>query len=395
MSGSGLLLQRGPLRYLARIVAGTPPPLRVGVRVQLRPLGPLPTAAADGPPGPPVVRAGLVRAGSRPAAVTVELRPLPRPVPTVRPAELPVRPARALPTVLEALAPDGTRLRFLVRSMAPPGAPLPPAEGAGGEHDGPGPLTARVIAGAGGARRLLELGELRLPLTAEAGGLEPGTGLRLQLATRPAGPSPATADGPQAADAPAAALVRPLHGFPAPAAGTPPATRDLADALSRVLLPLAAAGDDAGSAADGTPPEAGRGASSARAELPPRTGTWLVGGLSGETALLRAGFEPGGEDETGDRARRKRTPPRRLYVELDLSRLGRVRLELDATGGPRRLLLRSERPLPERCRAGIADFFGAALEAAGRPGQLVFARLAPSADASGSGIVPTGPGLWA
>ncbi len=70
-----------------------------------------------------------------------------------------------------------------------------------------------------------------------------------------------------------------------------------------------------------------------------------------------------------------------LRITLALQHLGPIRLELLAAPRGRHLVVRSARPLPQEARRTIADLFGAALELAGQPGRLLFARL--DADAGG------------
>ena len=77
-----------------------------------------------------------------------------------------------------------------------------------------------------------------------------------------------------------------------------------------------------------------------------------------------------------------------LRITLALPRLGPIRLELVAAPRGRHLVVRSTHPLPDEARRAIADLFGAALELAGQPGRLLFARL--DADAGGRAQ----RGLW-
>ena len=68
----------------------------------------------------------------------------------------------------------------------------------------------------------------------------------------------------------------------------------------------------------------------------------------------------------------------RLVLTLDLSRLGRVVLDLAAAPGRLRLAIGTVEPLPQKLRAALAETFVAAAELAGLEPALVF-RAAPAA----------------
>ena len=203
-------------------------------------------------------------------------------------------------------------------------------------------LAARMMEAAEGSRGREEL-TLRLESAA-------GSGRVLHL--RPARKLPDVPAGSGRLAAPLRAVALPV----AAEAEEPLPLRLLLDA-ARGLEPGAQRHEappkpgDSGAATTASAPAAEPAAAAARERDP-------------EVALLLAREEAQRRDEG-----------RRWWFEVELARLGRVRLELFARGRRRDLRLWSERPLPAEVRLEIADLFGAALEIAGLGGELAFARF--------------------
>ena len=209
--------------------------------------------------------------------------------------------------------------------------------------------------------------QLRLPggaaMVADAAGLERLA--RTVVDAAPPGPKPAAPGGsPGAAPLPPDARL---------------AARLLADWRSlagRATGPTAAASETTGSR--GSSLELRVDGESGRSMLLDRDTGWrALFGLLGEAGLpvqpatlwrRERSALPSGEAEE------------RLLVTLDLSRLGRISLDLRTGPGRLRLAIGSAEPLPQPLRARIAEAFAAAAELAGLAPALVF-RAAPAAGA--------------
>lgn len=402
LTGNELLLERLATRYLARVVEGTTSGLRVGARVRLALEGALPEAAA-GPAA--AVRARIIGHGGRETGTVLELRPHLGPRPML-PAETGGRPL--MTAVGQGTHADGQRLTVVTRPNPASGAPVAAASAPLGAQSGaavgPPTVSLRVQGGVAGLGDFtLQAAQNLAAVTGEGQAVElagarssalgppqsaPGEqgGLRLSLAS---GSEPASTSQP----APAAALgpLRSSDVAAASAAGLSAAllrleTRgaargmflansedELADALVRLVFGHGRADSDAPAAAKAAdalavPRDASTAARPATSEP-----AWLRVPAGGEAAFVESIAEENEEaDDTGGPA------DRRLRIDLDLSRLGRVRLELACVGRARHLLLRSERPLAPECLAEIADLFGAALAISGRPGRFVAGRLVPA-----------------
>lgn len=385
-------------RYLAKVVEGAVAGLRVGMRVRLALDAPLPDVAAGSGAGSPV-RARILPARGGTGGAVLELRLHLGPRPTVRPeptASPPTDPR--FPASLEVRAPDGQVLRFSVRAAGAPGAVVQALDG-GPPRGGESPLlAARVVAGPRPGSLALELDGLRFAILGTPS-LPPGTRLRLA----PAGPgadmpsvvAPAEETAPRGTggtDAAAAALY-PL-GAHGPVAAARAEGDDLADALMRVLLRTASAdgGGPSAAAAGKLPAPLPAGAEPAGDGRPAAgSSAWVLAQPAAEPALLDLAVETDGSPNAGGPS-----GDRRFRIDLDLSRLGRVRIELACIGRARHLLLRSERPLPAECLTEIADLFGAALAIAGRPGRFVAGRLASARPgAPPSPAAAARAGIWA
>jgi len=395
-----LLLERFSARYLAKVVEGTVAGLRVGMRVRLALDAPLPDVAAGSGAGSPV-RARILPARGGTGGAVLELRLHLGPRPTARPEAAASHPTiPRFPASLDVRAPDGQVLRFSVRAAGAPGAVVQAVD-SGPVRGGEGPLlAARLVAGPRPGSLALELDGLRFAILGTTS-LPPGTRLRLAPVGAGAGmwsvaaPAPAEEAAPPGAGGTGAAAVAlyPLdaHG---PIAAVRAEGDDLADALLRVLLRTASA--------DGGGPSAA-GAGKRPAPLPagvepagdgrPAAGSsaWLLAQPAAEPALLDLAVEPEGDPDVGGPS-----GDRHFRIDLDLSRLGRVRIELACIGRARHLLLRSERSLSPECLTEIADLFGAALAIAGRPGRFLAGRLASARPgAPPSPASATRAGIWA
>ena len=282
--------------------------------------------------------------------------------------------ALRLPATLEGAS--GARTPVDVRLLGPAGDASAASAMRG--------LLATVIGNSAASDVLLDLAGQRLRLAGPRVHLPLGARLALELL--PAGGGPPIRD--EAGLAVLAAEKQPVVGGGQQAAFSPASAIPDATLAARLLADWRVL---AGATAIGKPaPQGGRAPAAAEDDPAPST---QVDRENGSRASFGFLAEPGAPAQPFALWRRDRTPRSsdeaadHLLLTLDLSRLGRMTLEMWVDRKRLQTVIRSPRALPTDVRESLAQSVVAAAEVAGREPALVFRLAAPEAPAAVPGAI--------
>ena len=300
------------------------------------------TTPADG------ARAVLQRPGAGPVQVTLSA--------ASAPSVLPARAQAPLPAILTGPAQPPLAVAVIVAPAA--GNPMPgPASGVAAAFLNGHVVTGTAMGNAAG-RVSLGLGSARLELPLTPALLPEATLVSVRL----------TGTGRSLGDAPRTRSS--VSGRQERGGGAPLPRIQLDDGLGGALRRLAAtamADVETGATLE---PDA---ASAAGQPVADATQAMALLGPPGQAMVLGVRVD----DEAGEGETRDHPPEAeaRVSFEVQLERLGRVRLDVSVTGGVVALAVRSQLPCAPELRAEIGDLFGAACDLDGRTGRLSFTRL--------------------